>query len=374
MRLVPGEFAVKARKALHRLVPRGKRGRAVAAAAVVVVAVLGAITPMVVAKVTGLPDGVALRVGSTEVTEDQVQQRISALRALYGIKPPEGADQQDRFRRDAAKTVAVDVILGNAARSRNILISDQSANDTLAKMISTQLTSSGQGSFTDLLRAYGASQSDVIDEIKRQQSADLLFQAVTSDAAARVTDETVGQYYRDHQDSMVEPEKRDIQNIVVASEDQADQVAAAAKAGQDFPGLVRRYSLDQATSSAGGELGLVERSQLEQQYADAAFQPGVGGVFGPVKTAHGWNVGRIVRIEPAVPLTLDQVRDRLRDQLRSQQALDEWRTWLANEIRNANVEYADAYRPADPDTPPPAPDLSGVSEDAHPPSPTDEPR
>jgi peptidyl-prolyl cis-trans isomerase C len=355
-------------KALRRLVPRNRRWRIVAAAAIVI-AVLAASTPVIVRKVNGLPDGVALRVGDTDVTEDQVQHRIAVLRALYGTKPPEEPGAQDRFRRDSAKTVAVGIILENAARSRNIEIPDKSASDTLASMIDTQLPSTGQSSFTDLLRAYGASRDDVIDEIKRQQSGDLLFQDVTANAAAQVTDDLVRKYYQDHKPSMVEPEKRDLQNIVVTTEDQADQVAGRARSGEDFAILAKQYSLDQSTNTSGGELGSLQRSQLEGPYADAAFQAGVGSVFGPVQTAHGWNVGRVVTVEPAVPLTLDQIKDRLRDQLRRQNALDEWRTWLGNEIRNAGVEYADAYRPADPDAPPPAPEAPAPGDGTPVPSP-----
>jgi peptidyl-prolyl cis-trans isomerase C len=319
-----------------------------------VVALAGAVTAIVVQRESGLPDGVALRVGDTNVTEQQVEHRMAVLEALYGIKAPKDERKADDFKRDSAKAVAVSIILDNAAKDRNIVIAEKTARDTLTKMIDTQLAS-GRAGFVELLRTYGASENDVIEEIKRQQSVDRLFQEVGVASAGKVTDAAVRTYYEENKDSLASPEQRSIQNIVVIGQKQARQLYQRARSGESFTALVRKYSLDESTKGTDGKLGRVEKSQLEDQYAELAFSTPVGGVFGPVKTRHGWNVGRVLVVHPAKLSPFEKVKDELRNTLRLQQAYETWRKWLAKEIKDADVEYADAYRPEDPDAPPPAP-------------------
>lgn len=336
---------------LRSAAPKSRRGRAVLVFAAALV-VLGGISPVIVQKVTEIPDGVALRVGETDVTTDEVQRRIDVLRSLYGITQPADPAERDRFLRETAKSVGVGVVLDNAVRSRNITVTEESARQTLQQMIEVQLASEEGGSFPDLLREYGASERDVLDEIKRQQNIDQLFQQVTAEAAAGVTDDAVRGYYDEHRQTMVEPEKRAVQNIVVRSQDQAEQIAGEARSGADFGGLVQQYSLDEATKQQSGDLGLVKRDQLDGQYADAAFRDGAESIFGPVQTKHGWNIGRVAKVEPAFPMTFEQSKDRLRDELRARAATDLWRQWLEGEIRTVEVKYADEYRPDDPESVP----------------------
>ncbi len=83
-----------------------------------------------------------------------------------------------------------------------------------------------------------------------------------------------------------------------------------------------------------------------------AFAAPVGGVFGPVQTQYGWNVGKVIQILPPAPAVFDQIKDDLRQQLQLDRQLTIWRDWMAGAIRKAHVRYADGYRPADPDSPP----------------------
>jgi peptidyl-prolyl cis-trans isomerase C len=333
------------------LVPRNKWWRGGNSASLVAVAGV-ALSLLIVGRPDALPAGVALRVDGINVTETDVGHRMDVLKALYGIQQPTDPKGKDTFRRDSAKAVAVSIILDNEARNRNIVIADKAANDTLTSMINAQLGGNRQ-SFIDLLSQYRASQQDVIDEIKRQQSVDRIFQQIGAGAAAQVSDADVRKYYDDHKSVMVTPEQRSIQNVVVTDQNQANTVLQAARTGSDFSALVAQYSVDDSTRSANGNLGYVVQSQLENAYASKAFAGPAGTLFGPVQTSHGWNVGKVLDVKPAVSLTFDQVKAQIGQQLRWDRASAAWRGWLGQLIRNAHARYADSYRPADPDAPPP---------------------
>jgi peptidyl-prolyl cis-trans isomerase C len=342
---------------------RTKSGRIRLLAAVAVVIAIVAASAFVIQSQRGLPGGVAARVGDTSVTNEEVQSRMQVLRALYGINPPKGKKKADTFRRDSAKAVAVSVVLDHAAESRDIVIAEKSARDTLTKMIDTQLPD-GRKSFIELLRTYGASEDDVIAEIMRQQRVDRLFQEITKDSAASVTEADVQAYFNKNKVSLVQPQQRSIQNLVVTDEKQAATLHRRAVAGENFTALVAKYSLDESTRSENGKLGFVSKAQLEDAYAEPAFAARVGSVFGPVKTEHGWNVGRVIASKVATDLKFADVKAELVTRLRYEKAYGTWRKWLAKEIKRTDVTYSDAYRPADPDSPPPVPDLPALGSTA----------
>ncbi|MFJ8816603.1 peptidylprolyl isomerase [Amycolatopsis thermoflava] len=322
--------------------------------------VLAVVTPLavtaamlvVVPQAFGLPSDAAFRVGGTVVGKDQLAQRAKALRALYGIQQPEGGPDLDRFHRDVAKAVAVSMVLDRAAQRRQIVIPEKSARDTMTKMIDEQLGADGRRQFTDLLGSLGVSEAEVLDEIKRQQSIGLLFQQVTGDAVRAVTDDQLPAYYDANRAKFAVPEQRHLRNVVVATREQADDVHHQATTGTDLGALAARVSLDEGTRLAQGDLGTLAAVQLEAGYATAAFGAAPGAVFGPVQTRFGWNVGQVLGITPAQQLPFEQVRDQVREELRADRALAAWNDWLRAEIAGADVEYAEDYRPADPDAPP----------------------
>ncbi|WP_250285466.1 peptidyl-prolyl cis-trans isomerase, partial [Frankia sp. CiP1_Cm_nod2] len=108
-------------------------------------------------------------------------------------------------------------------------------------------------------------------------------------------------------------------------------------------------------------LGVVSTDQLDAAYAPVAFAAPPGGVFGPVRTQYGWNVGKVIQVMPPAPAVFDQVKDSLRQQLQLDRQLTTWRDWMAGAIRKAHVRYADGYRPADPDSPPQVNDAASAS-------------
>jgi peptidyl-prolyl cis-trans isomerase C len=330
------------------IMPRGRAALAVVIASALVFA--GAATQTTISWATALPAGAVFRVGGTVISKDEFQQRINVLKALYGVQPPQGGTALTQFDKDAAKSIAVGMIVRRAAQDKNIVIADKTAQDALTKLINDQMPQ-GQQAFTQFLGSQGISQNDVLDEVKRQLETSQLFDAITGNTPA-VTDDDVKKAFQDRQAQMVTPEKRHLRNIVVATQDQANQLLAQAQGGADFTKLASASSLDASTKNAGGDLGTLTADQLDPAFAKAAFAAGPNSVFGPVNTQYGWNVGQVVGIDPATPLSYDQAKAQLKTDLGNERKLAAWRTWLAGQIKSADVQYAKEYRPDDPDAAP----------------------
>lgn len=295
-----------------------------------------------------LPGNAVFRYHGKVFTQADLNRRIEVLSALYGLEKPTDPTKIDGFNRDAAKSMAVGMVLSDAAASQGIVISDKQARDQLTKLISSQLTGSQQD-FTSFLAQNGLQESEVLDEIRLQMLTSDLAEKITANVPA-VTEAMISTAYNTHRSAMASPEQRHLLNVVVSSQADANRVLAEAKSGTPFAQLAATWSLDASTKSKGGDLGTLTASQLDSTYAAAAFAAKDGGVFGPVQTQYGWNVGKVAGVVAPQPLTLAQMHDSLKVALVDKEQLDVWSAYMTSLLKAANVEYAAAYRPADPTT------------------------
>lgn len=315
---------------------------------VVLAAIAAGIGWFVVDRSDALPDDAVFKVHGKVVTEADLDDRLAVLEALYGVERPEGAEE-DEFQRDAAKSMAVSMILDRAAEEHDVVVSDPEAQAALANAIDAQAT--GRAGFVDFLAQSGLSEADVLDEIRLQLETTRLVEAVTGDVD-EVTPADVRAYFDANQDRMVAPEKRGLRNIVVTNRTDAERVLRSARHGESFATLAATWSRDTSTRDKGGRLGTLAAEQLESPYTQAAFAADPGSLFGPVQTQHGWNVGQVVSVVPSRHLSFADVEQRLTEDLNAKRLLDAWRDWLGDQLKQADVEYADDYRPEHPEAPP----------------------
>jgi peptidyl-prolyl cis-trans isomerase C len=336
----------------------GFRTRIVAGvlAVLAVPVVVVGLTTLIAVKATSLPDGVALRVDGVDVTKAEVAKQSNVLTLLYGIQPPDNPAAFDRFRRSSAQTVALDRVLDRAAVEAGLGVSDKTAADALNQLLASG-GALGPKNFGTALSASGVNQQDLLEEIKRQSLTQQLYQRVVEQAGAQrpVTDQEVQQFFDEHRSEMVRLETRHLRNILVADEATADKVLEQAKAGVDFAQLAQVDSIDSTTKGKGGDLGVLNRSILEDDYAAAAFSAAPGALFGPVKGSQGWNVGQVLEVTPAVPLNFPDVAEALRADIARRRVEDAWQAWAAERLEQAHVEYAGEYRPEAPESVPAAP-------------------
>lgn len=116
------------------------------------------------------------------------------------------------------------------------------------------------------------------------------------------------------------PERRDLQQILLPSEEAARELAQKWAADPDFA------AIQQAAQAAGGaalELGNLARADLPiEALAAAAFTASQGGITPPVQSPFGWHVMRVSSITPGRTATLAEVADQLRAELAQEKAAD----------------------------------------------------
>ncbi len=138
---------------------------------------------------------------------------------------------------------------------------------------------------------------------------------LSRDIAPTLTDDAIkARYERDFANKSGDEEVH-ARHILVPDEDQAKAIIAQLKAGGDFAELAKQNSKDPGAAS-GGDLGFFKKSDMLPEFADATFALKVGEYTQtPVKTRFGWHIIKLEERRAAPPVTLEQVRDEVRQGL-----------------------------------------------------------
>ncbi len=126
----------------------------------------------------------------------------------------------------------------------------------------------------------------------------------------------VREEYENRLESIIVPERRRVEQIVTPSEEDARRLRGRVAGGADFA------AAEGDSSARRTDLGTVARSELLPAVAEAAFALGKDGVSEPVETPLGWHVVRVTAIEPGRTPSFDETKDRIRDDLARELALD----------------------------------------------------
>ncbi|WP_165585588.1 peptidylprolyl isomerase [Roseococcus sp. SYP-B2431] len=116
------------------------------------------------------------------------------------------------------------------------------------------------------------------------------------------------------------PEKREIFQAVMPDEEAAK---ALAERWRDEPDFAAIEAAAQAAGGLASTLPASSRAELPlPELADAAFSLEAGAVSAPVRSAFGWHVLKLGRVEPGQTRVLDEVRDELRQEIAAERAAD----------------------------------------------------
>jgi peptidyl-prolyl cis-trans isomerase D len=135
-----------------------------------------------------------------------------------------------------------------------------------------------------------------------------------------VEDDRLRRAYDERLDEFSTPEKRHLQQIVVADQESAERVHRRLVDGGEFMTVAGETDGVNADSV---ELGLVGRSDLAvPELATAAFALAEGAISEPVSSPFGWHIVRIQQIQPAKQQSFEEVRATLHQSLAREQATD----------------------------------------------------
>lgn len=138
--------------------------------------------------------------------------------------------------------------------------------------------------------------------------------------------EEIRVYYEAHKDIYVREQRISILEILVDTREQADSLLVAIERGGDLDELARRYSRRSTRiRRAGGRMQLLRPDKYGNMGWEAKDAE-IGQIVGPVKTAQGFSVFKVLKKVPARQQSFDEVWGRARShwiQDQTQERFDE---------------------------------------------------
>jgi len=182
-----------------------------------------------------------------------------------------------------------------------------------------------------LLKA-GASPADERAAVERFLSAEMA-------SRVSVSDDEIGQYYREHSSELGRPEEVTLRQILVPTANEARDVQRRLqKDPKSFELLAQAVSRG-PEASRGGLMGSFSAGQLPPELEAAALALQPGQTSGIVSTSLGQHVLRLEARTPARPLSPDEARDRIRALLLEKKSALVQRDIVAGLMARAKVNH-----------------------------------
>jgi len=112
-----------------------------------------------------------------------------------------------------------------------------------------------------------------------------------------------------------------------------------------FAEIAKQNSQDPGSAARGGDLGQFTREMMVKPFSDAAFALKSGEISNLVESDFGYHIIRLDAVTPASTLAFAAVKDRIVDDLKSQEAQRKYAE-LADRFSNLVYEKADSLEPA----------------------------
>lgn len=162
---------------------------------------------------------------------------------------------------------------------------------------------------------------------------------------ANITDKQITDYYNEHADDFVIPEKRRFGVILTGDYDSAQRAYQELQSGTLFRTVAMAYSIDKKTKNTLGETELLAKGE-QPAIDEVGFSlDGVGSISEPFQTSRGWMILKVTELEPSGHYPMEQARSAVEKALRNKanderlnQLLDKWKEELNVVIHEDNLQ------------------------------------
>jgi peptidyl-prolyl cis-trans isomerase C len=181
-----------------------------------------------------------------------------------------------------------------------------------------------------------AAYRDALAAFRRQY---LAAKVIEKNVAPKLTEKAAKAYYSNNK-RLFSTDKVQVQHILLANEADAKEMLKKAKApGADFQELAEAFSKDPSAKNNRGDVGVILRdSPFVKEFKDAAFAGDSGSIVGPVKTAYGFHILKVVDRKMGRPLEYDEVELKVKGALRDEMI----ETYLSNVRSSARITLDEA--------------------------------
>ncbi|MEB2624772.1 peptidylprolyl isomerase [Pseudomonas sp. YuFO8] len=289
------------------------------------------------------------RVNGEEISQLRLERYFAEYledqgRAVASIRSPSAYKQL----RTAALDALIDKeLLWQEALKRGVVISDATVQDQVEQ---TRQAMGGPQVFARRLEDAGFDEASYIEYTRRDLAAQQMFTELTR--VGEPDEKEVRAFYQEHRAEMNRPEEIQVRHILIKVPQGADASTVEAarlrlqalhtsiREGADFASVARSGSED-ASASAGGDLGYFARGRMMPEFEAAAFALKPGSVSEPVRTAVGWHLILLENRMEAADVTQEQGLEMVRAYLARQKQVQARLQALAQLRASNSIERID---------------------------------
>jgi len=151
------------------------------------------------------------------------------------------------------------------------------------------------------LNSFLAASGETVADLKWRTRINLLGNKIAlavQRKAKKITSAQIAAYYAKHKTQYTTPETRDLHLVLVSSAATAQKVHGLLAGGSSYATVVPKYSVDATTKKTGGDMVGVTSSELTPKLSAAVFAAKAGALSAPIKTAFGYYVFTVDKINP----------------------------------------------------------------------------
>ena len=123
-----------------------------------------------------------------------------------------------------------------------------------------------------------------------------------------VGDEEVVKYYEENKNDFVEKEQVHLLNILVETEDEAQNLLEQLKAGGDFSEIAKEKSIG-PSAAQGGDLGYIAKGTIISEIGEVVFALELGEVSDIIKTEFGFHILKVLDKKPEIIKPVEEVKE-----------------------------------------------------------------
>ncbi|MBD8014764.1 peptidylprolyl isomerase [Planococcus wigleyi] len=153
----------------------------------------------------------------------------------------------------------------------------------------------------------------------------------------KISDEQIKTYFEENKDAFNQPSQVEANHILVATQEEADEVKAKLDDGGDFAEMAAEYSTDTSNAENGGALGAFGAGEMAPEFEEAAFSMEVDEISEPVQTDYGFHIIQVTGKTAAVEANLEDSKEQIKETLFDEALNTKYAEWLAEKTESYDI-------------------------------------
>lgn len=259
-----------------------------------------------------LVDRVAAVVGDTVILYTEILESLLQAQSQGDTLPPAGTPAFDSLMKSTLNNLVDQMVLLQRAQEEDVsIVEDVVESETDRRFREVRGSFPSATAFEQAIQQSGRTLVQYRLYLRSQVRAQLMINQFIQQRRGNlppvtVTDEEVREWFEENWAGQVQPPTITFEQVVIRptpseeAEKEAQERALEAlreiRSGMDFGVAARQYSEDPVNRGQGGDLGWVKRSEIDPEFARAAWSARTGTPIGPVRTQFGYHVIKVENV------------------------------------------------------------------------------